>query len=160
MTTPQPFRSFRSWPSPIGREAYIGPLGEAVDLIAPHTESDPAAILLQLLTGFGNLVGRGPYWQVEADRHHANLFITLVGKSGVGRKGTSYGHSRSLLRAADAEWDADRHAAGLSSGEGLIASVRETEEGPKDKRLMVVESEFARVLRVAKRDGNTLSAVL
>ena len=63
---------------------------------------------------------------------------------------------------------------GLSSGEGLIHAVRdpvlkenkktgETEtldEGVKDKRLLVVASELASVLKVMNREGNTLSPVI
>ena len=40
----------------------------------------------------------------------------------------------------------------------LITEV--TDEGVTDKRLLVVESEFASVLRVAQRQGNTLSATI
>jgi len=149
----------RSWPAPIGPAALVGPIGEAVDLIAPHTESDPAAVLVQTLIGFGNVVGRNPYWRVEADDHHTNLFGVLVGKSGAGRKGTSWGHARGTLRAIDPSWDADRQLSGLSSGEGLIAAVQDDAE-QRDKRLMVVEPEFARVLRGARREGNTLSAII
>jgi hypothetical protein len=63
---------------------------------------------------------------------------------------------------------------GLSSGEGLIWAVRDpiykynakkgTEElddpGVEDKRLMVLEAEFASPLRVLHREGNTLSPVV
>ena len=71
--------------------------------------------------------------------------------------------------------------AGLSSGEGLIWAVRDqiekqepirdkrktitgyqtviADKGVADKRLLVIEPEFASVLRVAGRDGNTLSTV-
>ena len=55
-------------------------------------------------------------------------------------------------------------ASGLSSGEGLIWAVRdpvsEKDEGVLDKRLVVLESEFASTLRVVGRDGNTLSALI
>ena len=56
-------------------------------------------------------------------------------------------------------------AHGLSSGEGLIAEVRdkrdEDDEGAtKDKRLLVVEGEFGAVLRQFERAGNTLSTTL
>src|SRR3712207_3905697 len=47
-----------SWPSPLDRAAYYGLAGEITDMIEPHTESDPIAILGQLLVGFGNLIGR------------------------------------------------------------------------------------------------------
>jgi hypothetical protein len=45
------------WPEPLHGIALVGPLGDAVRLIEPHSESDPAAILFQLLIGYGNLVG-------------------------------------------------------------------------------------------------------
>ena len=54
---------------------------------------------------------------------------------------------------------------GLSSGEGLKYAVRDpvikngeiVDHGVVDKRLLVVESEFANVLKVLNREGNTLS---
>jgi hypothetical protein len=54
---------------------------------------------------------------------------------------------------------------GLSSGEGLIAQVRdpaddEKAQAPVDKRRLVVEPEFAQVLKVLAREGNTLSAIV
>jgi hypothetical protein len=50
----------------------------------------------------------------------------------------------------------------LSSGEGLIAQVRDAEDShaPVDKRRLVVEPEFAQVLKVLAREGNTLSAIV
>jgi hypothetical protein len=41
------------WPEPLDAEAYYGLAGEMVKVIEPHTESDPAALLLQILVGFG-----------------------------------------------------------------------------------------------------------
>ena len=52
---------------------------------------------------------------------------------------------------------------GLSSGEGLICAVKATSEGKFDipeNRLLIVQGEFAGALKVLKRDGNTLSAVM
>jgi len=52
-------------------------------------------------------------------------------------------------------------ASGLSSGEGLLAAFSDHDDGtPADRRLVVTEAEFARVLSVGKRDGNTLPAIL
>ncbi len=76
------------------------------------------------------------------------------------------------------QWENFCLQSGLSSGEGLIWHVRDAIEKPvknkttglveletvdlgvTDKRLLVQESEYASVLRVAGRDGNTLSALL
>ena len=56
-----------------------GLLGRIVKRIEPQTEADPVAILAHLLAYFGNVVGRGPHYTVEANNHHANLFAAIVG---------------------------------------------------------------------------------
>ena len=164
----------QSWPKPLAEEAYHGLAGEIVRTIEPHTEADPAALLVQLLVAFGSAVGRGPYFSVEADRHHANLFCCLVGETSKARKGTSVSHVRRVFRAVDDEWEASRITSGLSSGEGLIWHVRDAIEvydpkeeeyvvkdpGIEDKRSLVIESEFSRVLKACERQGNTLSDVI
>src|SRR5262245_29780719 len=84
------------WPT-LGTAAFHGLAGDVVGTILPHTESDPVALLLQYLTSFGNALGRGPYYQVEADRHFANLFAILVGQSAKSRKGTSANRIRQIF---------------------------------------------------------------
>jgi len=134
-----------------------GVAGDIVHALDPHTESDRAAILLQILAAFGNVIGRSAHFRVEGDRHYTNLFVAVVGESGKGRKGTSWGHVRSLFENIDAEWAEERVKGGLSSGEGLIYAVRD-EEPATDRRLLTLESELATVLRVMEREGNTISA--
>ena len=110
------------------------------------------------------------YYQVEGDRHHPNLFVTLVGQSSKSRKGTSWGRVCSVAKLADLGWAETRRKGGLSSGEGLINEVRdpivvwdkknkiwdESDPGVSDKRMMVIEPEFAGALAVMERHGNTL----
>jgi hypothetical protein len=159
------------WPE-LAEEAYYGLAGKIARTIAPHTESDPVALLVQWLTMAGNAIGRAPYFPVEADRHHMNMFTCLVGKSSKGRKGTSAGHPKRLLTALDRSWGA-RVMGGLSSGEGVIWQVRDPvygqnkegeevclDEGVEDKRLCILETEFARALAKTGQEGNVLSAVL
>lgn len=175
----------REWPQPPDPVVYHGLGGELVRALEPHTESDPLAILVQLLVAFGNLAGRSAYWAIEADRHYANLFAALIGPSSKGRKGTSWGHARRLLKAIDPAWADTRIVGGLSSGEGLIYAVRDpvyrrepiragkgknapitgyeqilSDPGESDKRLLALEPELASVLKVIAREGNTLSALL
>jgi hypothetical protein len=158
----------------LGREAYVGLAGSVVDMISPHSEADPVAILIQFLAAAGNLVGRRCYYQVESDRHHANLFAVLVGQSSKARKGTSWGRVKAVAKVADSAWGEDRCRGGLSSGEGLINEVRdsvtkwdaktqtwdEVDPGISDKRLMLIEPEFAGALSVMERHGNTISPLL
>lgn len=168
----------QSWPAPLAPAAYHGLAGEIVRLVEPHSEADPAALLLQTLVAFGNAVGHGPGFGVEADHHGVNLYLVLVGDTANGRKGTSWGHVRRVFKVADPVWARDHIQGGLSSGEGLIWAVRDpttksvpdkedgghheevADPGVEDKRLLAIETEFASVLRQAGRDGNILSVTL
>ena len=172
--TTLPISGISAWPEPLAEAALQGMAGQVVQAIEPNTEADPAAILLQFLVGFGNLVGRGPFIEVDGHEHHANLFAVVVGDTSRARKGTSWRRVRALLADCDRLWAADRLLGGLSSGEGLIWAVRDAVFGVDkksgedfiihravdDKRLLVVESEFGGALRVLGREGSTLSAIL
>jgi hypothetical protein len=162
-----------AWPT-MSRDAYYGLAGDVVETIKPHTEADPVAILIQFLTCAGNIIGNCPYYQVEGTRHHANLFAVLVGESSKARKGTSWDRISGIIRLADDRWYSERTKGGLSSGEGFINEVRDEikkwnskeklwetiEPAIADKRLMVTEPEFAGVLAVVERHGNTLSSLM
>ena len=169
------------WPDPLMPAAYHGLAGEIVRMIEPHSEADPVALLMQFLAAFGNVIGRGAHWEVEASTHYTNLFIVIVGATAKGRKGTSWDYIKRVFGAVDSEWCETRQLDGLSTGEGLLWSARdpikevqlikekgrvvgteliETDPGVADKRVLVVETEFARVLQVCEREANTLSAIL
>src|SRR4029077_4764239 len=113
-----------AWPV-IEAAAFHGLAGEVVARLSPHTESDPAALLLQYLVSFGNAVGRQPYYLVEQDRHFTNLFAILVGQTSKSRKGTSAGRIRAIFDIADPDWTRERVLGGMSSGEGVISAVRD-----------------------------------
>jgi hypothetical protein len=150
-------------PARLAASAFHGVAGDIVRIIEPHSEADPAALLVQILVAFGNCAGRRAYFSVEADRHYPNLNAVLVGATSRGRKGTSWAHVQRLFETVDEQWTDERIQNGLSSGEGLIWAVRDVgtnHDGVNDKRLLVRESEFASVLRVMGRQGNVLSAVL
>lgn len=174
MSRGSPKSTAREWPAPLEDAALHGVVGEFVRLTAPHTEGDPAAILVQFLVAFGSSIGRGPFVRREADQHGTNLFAVVVGNTAKARKGTSWGQARRPFELADESWGA-RVMPGLSSGEGLIWEVRDPipagtsaresraagpVAGVADKRLMVVEPEFGSVLRMLRRDGSTLSPVI
>ncbi len=168
------------WPE-LAPEALHGLAGRIVRACDNYTEADPCAVLLHLLAGFGNAVGPGPHARVGADLHPARLNVLLTGTTARGRKGTAWGVPRALLERTDAPWTTARVRSGLSTGEGLIFHVRDAreeqqpvkergrvvsyervlvDEGEPDKRLFVLEPEFASVLRRMRGEANTLSAVL
>jgi len=178
---------FSPAPERMREQAFHGPAGTIVRKIEPHSEADPAAILVQLLVAFGNACGRGPGFRVESDEHGTNEFVGIVGRTVSARKGTSWGHIRNrIMFQVDTDWAARCMASGIASGEGLIHHVRdqriekrrartneekaqadadgrieeEVDPGVDDKRLLVIESELASVLRVMAREGNTVSPTL
>jgi len=168
--------SQRQWPEQIDEAAFCGIAGDIIRTIEPHSEADKAALLINFLTGIGSIIGDKAHIRVEDDKHPMRLFAVIVGETSKGRKGTSWGHIKNLLRPVDDAWY-NNLATGLSSGEGLIYAVRDeikknktdkygnTKEivedaGVNDKRLLVIESEFSSTLKVIKREGNTLSPII
>ncbi len=155
------------WPTPPQPAAFSGLAGDIVRAIEPHTESDPVAVLVQLLVAFGSVIGRGAHYAVEATRHHSNEFVVLVGPSAKARKGSSWDHVERIFAEVDPVWVGERMVSGLSSGEGLIWKVRDNAADDDDhsrrggdKQLLVLETEFAAVLKMTARDGSTLSPVV
>jgi hypothetical protein len=143
------------WPV-LSDAALRGLPGEVVQTLLPHTEADPAALLLTFLVGFGNAVGPGPYVVADGARHPANEFAVLVGDTSRARKGTSLAQVLPILAEADLGWTGCR-VSGLASGEGVMQRLADEDADP---RLFVVESEFARLLTVGNREGSILSAVI
>ena len=100
--------------------------------------------------------------------------MTLVGDSSKARKGSSLTLVQAVAKVADQVWVEEKNRSGLSSGEGFIHEVRDpvlrwnvkdqeheiVDPGVKDKRLLVVEPEFAAALAVMERHGNTLSQLI
>ena len=150
------------FPAPPAVEAYHGLAGAIVQKLSPHTEADPVAILTQLLIGAGSLIGRGARYRVEATDHHPHEYLLVIGSTSKGRKGAALDHVMRLLEAAD-PGVSERTVTGLSTGEGIAWRLRDPQgqdPGVSDKRLLVIESEFAAVLKVAARDNSTLSPTL
>lgn len=162
----------------LGPQARHGWVGRVVDSLDPYTEADPAAVALSTLAMVGNLIGDDPHACVGTERHPLRENVLLVGATGKGRKGTSWSAPRAILQSVDPAWAV---RSGASSGEGLIYHVRDAreeqqaikergrtvgyervivDEGVTDKRLGLVETEFATVLRRMSSESNTLSAVI
>ena len=173
----EPVPSYAKWPNPVSKAAYHGIMGDLLGIIAPETEADPAGLLVALLTGVGAMFENRDYIKVGAARHSTNLFSVIVGDSSLARKGTAISEARRVLQLTDPEF-VSRMSSGLSTGEGLIDSVRDARKesveskdsdelvvktvdaGVKDKRLLVIENEFSKPLQCLARTGNTLSPVL
>lgn len=168
-TTDQPEAD--TWPE-LSPEATPGWIGDFVDLACAHSEADPAAVLITLLCRFAVEVGAAPFVNVGDAKHRGRTNAVIVGASSKARKGTS---AKPVERLFSTMPTGARCTPGpLSSGEGLIFAVRDKVEefdkktqeqvvvdpGVTDKRLFVLDEEFAAALNCTKRDGNTLSSII
>ena len=162
-----------SRPPPLDEAAFYGLAGKVIRLISPYTEADQAALLLNFLAYFGNAAGSGPHAVAEGAVHGTRLFVCIVGATSKGRKGSADSQIRSMFSMAEHEWVNSCVKSGLSSGEGLMYHVRDAiykvdknghrklvKEGVADKRLLVIESEFASSLKLMNREGNILSSTV
>lgn len=113
------------WPVLDRSKAMHGLAGIVTIAIDPYTEADPVAVLLNVLTAFGNIIGPKAHFRVEHTRHALRLFVCLVGQTSKGRKGTSWSTPAYIFRCIEEAWAAYRVSSGLSSGEGLIHHVRD-----------------------------------
>jgi hypothetical protein len=91
------------WPI-LAEDALQGLAGNCVRAIDPHTEADPAAVLMNMLIGYGNLIHQGAYVPVGPTRHYLRVYAVLVGRSSKARKGSSGAYPQALLRKVDESW--------------------------------------------------------
>jgi hypothetical protein len=150
-----------STPSPpeLAVPAFYGIAGRIVNSLAPHTEADPAAVLLQFLAAFGNLVGPAPHCRVGPMRHGLNLFVVLVGESSKARKGTSWRQISGLLAEADPLWSASRITTARPTPGAILHALRD-QLPVTDRRLFLLSEEFASVLHALGREAGQLSPLL
>jgi hypothetical protein len=163
----------RRWPSPLPPAAFIGPIGQFVQAIEPHTEADPAVVLLHALLLFGSRLGRSLHVMVGPTPHYANNNLLVIGSTATGRKGVAASVAELLFKPMSQKADHEvtitsdplhcLTSKGLSSGQGLVFALRNAtadDPGCLDKRLAVSEPEFARVLAVARMKDSTLSTTI
>ncbi len=161
--------SHRNSPAPDPACLY-GLVGEVARAGSEGNESNPYAIATNFLVYLSCAIGRGTFLQIGNTEHHPRIFSLHVGRSGRGRKGDSLAlviKIDEFIRAHNPLLCPQIHRGGLSSREGLAALIHDGFQqggqevpGMDDKRLWVVESEFANVLQQSKRMGNTLSTAL
>src|SRR5258708_6499110 len=182
-TAPTAMPTVRRWPEPLDKSAYYGVLGKIARELEPYIEADSAALLVNLVTAAGVAMGRGPHMRVGAKRHYACNYVVNAGATG-DNKSDGWWPIDALWERVPATVEEDGlrlkplTGGGMSTGEGLLWQVRDerrelrqgrrgepaeeviADAGVADKRLLAFEPEFARVLAVMYREGNTLSMIL
>ena len=161
------------------KEAFHGLAGDVARLATKDSEADPTAVLMSFLSMVSAVFGGDKYLAVGETKVPARLFVALAGNSSRARKGTSLKPVIRILDRAEEilGYEIDIYKplrigdGGLSSAEGLIWQVRDEAEekdkkgvpvweGVEDKRILIVEEEMGNVLKIAQREGNTLSPML
>lgn len=161
-------------PSP---ECYYGIAGHFAKDACLQSEADPMGVLIHFLTWVGSYFGQEAALHLGDITAPPRLFSVTVSSSG-GGKGTSAAPVKRLmldyvnkkLKKAGLKAGAYRDGP-MSSGEGLAWAVRDPgdtedeegnliDKGVTDKRLMILEEEFAAVLQAARREGNTVSPAI
>ena len=149
------------WPAPMREEAFQGLAGDFVRLIEPETEADRVALLGNFLVASGVLFGRQAWADADGRRHFPVEYLLMAGSTGSGRKGTATSRVLPVIGSAEDGYK-DRVLSGLSSGEGLVKGISPQEDEPDDqvRRFLVLLPEFASLLEVMRRQGNTMSAIM
>jgi hypothetical protein len=113
------------FPDPMPAAAFTGPIGETVLALEAQVETCREALLAETLVFFGNVLGRTAHVRVARTHHYANEFVVLVGQSSRSRKGTVRDVAVDLVGFADPVWQERGVLSGATSGEGIIAAVRD-----------------------------------
>ena len=124
-------------------------------MIGPHAEADPAVLLVSFLVMPGSATGPEPALVTGADRHPARLYALIAGDSSSGRKGTAGSEIERIFARADPAWHQDRIERGIQSAEALVARAGDSD----DPRLLLVETEFGRLLAATARRPNLASVI-
>jgi len=166
---------------------FHGLVGDVADAATTGREPNRASVALAFLTWLSAAAGRHHFISVGDQTHPLLINGLHVGRSMVAAKGESWALVKRLRQSVGEMMDGDMitphddegavttpelfagrmHTGGLSTGEGLAAQVHDgftigkIEHAPiDDKRLLIVEAEFAKLLEQGKREGNTLSPII
>lgn len=165
------------WPKPINETGRYGLAGEFLQLVDPHTEADPNAILVTFLTYAGNCMGRNFFVNAGADQHFGNLFTCIVGNTGYGRKGSAMSVVENFYQHGSPPRLGHR-LNGISTGEAVVYEVHDdiykftldrktqkyermlAEPNEPEKRLLIVLSEFQQCLANMRKNDSILPSIL
>jgi hypothetical protein len=168
-------------PPSIRPEALHGIAGRIVRLMARHCEASYESLLFQFLVAVGNIMGRCVYVYAGGPWLFTNEFTICVGATARGRKGTAWRLIEQLFSLVSRDWLNNCTDTDVQTGEGIVFRVRDPvrgipkqdrrkkksdepppeevvlDKGVEDKRLQIIEEEISNVLKMARRQGNTLT---
>ena len=127
-------------PAPMADAAFTGPIGRAVLALEANVEAVREALLVEASESLtGSAIGRTAYFQVGRTRHYENENAALAGETSRSRKGSTRDVAVDLVRMTDPAWAENGITGGATSGEGIVAAVRD----PHIKRRKASKAEKA-----------------
>lgn len=131
-----------------------GPLGDAVAAAMPTSEADPIGVWAAALSLYSSAISR----KVRLDnKRPVVVWTVLAGRSAIGRKGYALGTAKGILTPVIGGFMEARVRDGISSGPSLVDMLSKLEaetfgsELGIDGRSLIIEEEWASVLKVQKR---------
>ncbi|MBL4744440.1 MAG: PriCT-2 domain-containing protein, partial [Cycloclasticus sp.] len=154
--------------------ALHGLLSDACKVSTEYSEASAVAIAANIIGTFSAIIGRNPFVEIGDGFCNVRPYFLLTGKTGKARKGTSEYTPKRIFDLVEKNLGEDyvsvkRHEGGLSTGEGLGWAIKDdtldengnvVDPGTDDKRLYVVEAEWAATMAAASREKNNLSATI
>jgi len=143
--------------------ALTGAVGEWVLAAAPHTEADPAALLISALVACGVVVGGRPHLWAGDARQSASLFAVVVADTPKANRGLSWSATRRLLEVLDPEVARRQVRTGLGDGRPLLDTLHSAavpdrhhrgERLSDPTRVLVHDPSFTRTLALAGRPAS------
>lgn len=146
-----------------------GVIGQVAKAGAAGKGLNPVAIALATMVWLSSAVSPRITLAVGDTKHPARIFGVHVGRSATGGKGDSINLLNKIRKYLDARYPNLTpmfHSGGLSTREGLALKVHDgyedkgrTIDPVADKRLMVLESEFVKLLKLGKSDNPILAVI-
>ncbi|MCE9567001.1 MAG: bifunctional DNA primase/polymerase [Planctomycetes bacterium] len=156
-----------------------GLIRELAAALEPQLEGRIEPVVFCLLSSVGNAIGPAAGLMTQGDAQPGRIWAVCVAPSGAG-KSEPFGATNMLMKMACAEWSDRCVCHGLGSGPGLVERVRDertemqprrekgvvveyipvTIPGSEDKRCLVHEAEFGRVLTLIRGKDSTLGQTL
>ncbi|NRQ38268.1 hypothetical protein HII36_41525 [Nonomuraea sp. NN258] len=138
----------------ISNEAFHGLFGRITDALDPYTEGSKVGVMVSLMSAYSAYIGYGPTVETGKGSSPLALWGVLVGRSGVGRKGTATGIARRVIESAFATFGEESVVEGLpATGLGFITELADRAEGTLANPVWFIEEEGDALLSNARRDA-------
>lgn len=140
--------------APVATDAiFDNAIGRTAMALDPFTEADPVGVHVSLLCAFSAYLGHDVKVQSASGPMPLSIWATLVGVTGVGRKGTATNHALKVVNAGLKSWAPSGVHRGLpATGLGFAELMSERASDDGFDPPVIVEEEMDNQIANAKKD--------